>query len=44
MMIYKPTEVVRYSGSIETQLIQYNDSGKPLYSSNDTKYITENKN
>uniref|UniRef100_K1QYA1 Tripartite motif-containing protein 71 n=1 Tax=Magallana gigas TaxID=29159 RepID=K1QYA1_MAGGI len=39
------SKVVRYSGSLETQTIQFNDEGKPLYSGNDQiKYISENRN
>nr|XP_022309167.1 tripartite motif-containing protein 3-like [Crassostrea virginica] len=39
---WKQTKVVRYSGSTETQTIQRDDQGKPLYSSDG--YLSENRN
>ncbi|XP_055999400.1 E3 ubiquitin-protein ligase Midline-1-like [Ostrea edulis] len=43
---YKQYKVVRYSGSKETQTIQFDDRGRPLYSSDRyySTYITENRN
>ncbi|XP_062598793.1 uncharacterized protein LOC134260230 [Saccostrea cucullata] len=42
---YKQGKIVRYSGSTEKQTIQFDDKGKPLYSTDGFyRFITENRN
>ncbi|XP_078311909.1 uncharacterized protein LOC111132771 [Crassostrea virginica] len=42
---YKQTKVVRFSGTTEKHNIQWDDQGKPLYSSGlNSKYLSENRN
>jgi DNA-binding beta-propeller fold protein YncE len=42
--IGKEPKIVCHSGFIGKQTIQYDDQGRPLYSSGDMKHITENRN
>jgi hypothetical protein len=42
---HKKSKVVRYSGSTETQTIQFDDQGRPLYTPGfNYRYISENRN